>query len=407
MDTKTYKMENSNEVQFSLIDFTPEELEKALAETQRSTPFRNSTPRQAESKGEMKNLADAVEALTATIAKRDATFAGQLDEVTQRLESIERGAVCATPMVDNPRSKVKFNSQREAADEDELMAALEEIERRAIPPHKEGVPKKPHMKPSQYDGRSSWEDYLAQFTIIADLNRWDSVTSATFLAVSLSGPAREVLGDLDPEERTSLPALMKALSTRFGTQNSRETYRTSLRTRTRQKNETLQELAQAIRRLTRQAYPQVPADVREDLAKDQFIDSLTDFDTKWKVKQARPATLNHALEVAVELEALQQATKTSPSTRAVQSKSSAENDLTQQLKELTEKLKKLEEKEQKRRDGCFHCGALDHFRRNCPTAPPRGRRKPQGEQQQHQVIQPTPTNSQKPSGNAILPGSRA
>ena len=199
------------------------------------------------------------------------------------------------------------------------------------------------------------------------------------------------------------------MTTRFGTENSRETYRASLRNRIRRKDETLPELAQAIRRLTRRAYPQAPADVREDLAKDQFIDALADFDTRWKVKQGRPTTLNQALEIAIELEAFQQtARKTTPLTRTVQG--TADGVIAQQLRELKEKLRKLEEKDKKRRDGCFNCGALDHFRRDCPTAPPQQQRRYRASKQQsepQQAPQPTAVNNQKPSGNAKLPDSRA
>ena len=43
----------------------------------------------------------------------------------------------------------------------------------------------------------------------------------------------------------------------------------------------------------------------ESLAKDQFIDSLTDEDTKLRIRQNRHESLQQALEVALELESYQ------------------------------------------------------------------------------------------------------
>ena len=183
-------MENSSEIQFgSLIDLAPEDLGKAMATT---VPFQSSTPAPTALKqDEVKGITEAVEALASTIAMRDSMMSRQLEEVTQRLEKIE-----------STSSKVKSASTpaETAEDEDELMAALEEIQTRVRTPRNltSQPMHKPRMKPTVFDGRSSWEDYRAQFEIIAELNDWDSVTSATYLAVSLSGPAREVLGDLSP-----------------------------------------------------------------------------------------------------------------------------------------------------------------------------------------------------------------
>ena len=51
------------------------------------------------------------------------------------------------------------------------------------------------------------------------------------------------------------------------------------------------------------AYPSAPYDVRETLSKEYFIDALIDSDIRLRIKQSRPATLNDAIRLAVELEA--------------------------------------------------------------------------------------------------------
>ena len=44
-----------------------------------------------------------------------------------------------------------------------------------------------HKKPATFDGTSSFEDYLVQFNMVGDLNRWDEETEAMELSTSLRG----------------------------------------------------------------------------------------------------------------------------------------------------------------------------------------------------------------------------
>ena len=68
-----------------------------------------------------------------------------------------------------------------------------------------------------------------------------------------------------------------------------------LRNRTRKREESLAELMKDVERLARLAYPDAAPAMLELLAKDHFIDSLTDEDTKWKIRQSRPDSLQQAL----------------------------------------------------------------------------------------------------------------
>ncbi|KAK3726561.1 hypothetical protein QZH41_001965 [Actinostola sp. cb2023] len=310
------------------------------------------------------------------------------------------------------------------------MRALEEIESRTRENSRESTRERhgnPRVKPTTFDGTAAWEDYRAQFEIVADINCWDDVTKATYLAVSISGPAREVLGDLSSSERKRFSALTEALATRFGTENRTEMFRAAIKSRTRKSGEGLPELAQAIRRLTCYAYPQAPSELREALAKDHFVDTMADFDTKWKIKQPRPTTLSQALDIAVELEAFQFANKQSiPQTRTIQPAGVGDNSLAREVAELKEQ-QRMSAQRQRRRDGCYTCGAPDHYRRDCPEAnrpdtstsqQQRGQRprwQQQGGQQQQQQQQNQPRQPQQSSvpqqspvtGNENLPGSRA
>ena len=173
-----------------------------------------------------------------------------------------------------PRATKTTWNQEIDDDEDELWNTLEQIEQLAqmsnpgaqqpfLPPTPTPAPStKPHIRPSPYDGVSSWDDYRAQFELVAELNGWDGCTKAIYLAASLQGPARAILGDLDSSKRRDFSALIEALESRFGSKHQTEMYRAQLCCRTRKREETLPELAQAVQRLTRQAYPNGPTSLQ-------------------------------------------------------------------------------------------------------------------------------------------------
>jgi hypothetical protein len=282
-----------SEVQFgSLLDLSPEELEMAFATTIRGT----STPKVPKQSAEnadsgIASLTTAFEELTNVIGQQNREFRKKLDEMELKVAELTQ-----SPSKERTE-KVKFVDDELNNDPDDLLQAFDAFK---VSP-KKSLEARPKMKPAMFDGSTSWEDYLAQFHLVADLNAWSDETKATYLAVSLSGPAREVLTDISVTKRKDFAELTQALSTRFGTENRTDMYRAALKTRTRKRNETLQELAQAIRRLTRNAYPQAPAELRETLAMDTFMDALEDTDTRWKIRQSRPSSLNQALDIAVEL----------------------------------------------------------------------------------------------------------
>ena len=164
-----------------------------------------------------------------------------------------------------------------------------------------------HHKPEKFDGKSNWRDYRAQFNIVARLNGWDEAAKASFLASSLRGPALEVLGDLQEEDREDYPLLVAALEQRFGNRNQAELHKVQLKTRCKSKNETYQEMAQAIRRLTREAYPRTDASTHETLALDAFIEGISDDSIREKVLDRKPTDLESAVLLAVEYEARKRA----------------------------------------------------------------------------------------------------
>lgn len=166
----------------------------------------------------------------------------------------------------------------------------------------EGVARRPMHKPSVYDGKTPWEAYSTQFEMLASLNHWTQAEKATYLAVSLRGSALTVLTNLTEVQRGNYTTLTTALKNRYGTGHQTELNRAKLRGRFRQRDETLPALAEDVERLARLAYPDAPNSMITILAMEQFIDALQDDDTKLRIRQLRPATLQQALETALEME---------------------------------------------------------------------------------------------------------
>ena len=158
-------------------------------------------------------------------------------------------------------------------------------------------------KPPHYDGKQSFHDFLVQFELIADLNRWNFDVMAQELVACLRDSAVAVLSDLQFHQRRDYGVLVAALIARLEPDNQTQLHRAQLKSRLRKSNEPLPELAQDIRKLVRIANPQLPGELRENIAKDYFIDALNDCEIELALFQGQCQTLNDALRIAVEFEA--------------------------------------------------------------------------------------------------------
>ena len=163
------------------------------------------------------------------------------------------------------------------------------------------------QEPPKYDGKSSWEAFLVQFEIAAKLNGWNEgfvssnvpwVPNATLILSNTSG-----------NERGDYAKLVAALSSRFGITHQSDLARAKLKTRIKRREESLAELAENVETLTRKAYPDALAELQDVLARDHFIDALYEEDLRLRISQARPQSLQVALETALELESFQLATR--------------------------------------------------------------------------------------------------
>ncbi|KAJ8938538.1 hypothetical protein NQ318_016908 [Aromia moschata] len=159
------------------------------------------------------------------------------------------------------------------------------------------------MKPPQFDGKSSWVNYLRQFEAAAKANGWSLAEKATALTLALRGDATDILQTLSLEEQEDYHQLVRHLEMRYGQSHLEHVYHSQLKNRYQKSSESLQEFEADIARLVRLAYSSTPENVMERLAVQAFLDGLRDTETRQALTLARPGKLVDALARALEFEA--------------------------------------------------------------------------------------------------------
>ena len=162
------------------------------------------------------------------------------------------------------------------------------------------------QRPTNYDGQTPWE--FAQFQIISDMSNWDDQQKAAFLATSLKGTALNVLGNSPREKRQNCNALVDALASRFGTAQRLELSRVRFKNRIKQREEPFQRWPKTLsgrvgyrirmhRQPSKMSLHETNLSMRYQMMKCGYV------------KQERPSTLQKALEIALELESFQIASR--------------------------------------------------------------------------------------------------
>ncbi|GFT54450.1 gag-Pol polyprotein [Nephila pilipes] len=166
-----------------------------------------------------------------------------------------------------------------------------------------------------FDGKTSWQVYKTQFTMVLEANGLNPRTKAFLLAASLRGDAANILKTLPEEQRHDFQALL--------------------------------------------AISDYPVETRQNLALQPFIDSVRDPETQKALRLADVKDIGSIVVYAQKIKAAQQAaSKDRHSFRAV-SVSDSDSDFIRQIEDLRWKIRSLEESKGGRNTKiqCWTCGA--------------------------------------------------
>lgn len=163
---------------------------------------------------------------------------------------------------------------------------------------------KPVKIPQDYHGSQSLRDYLKHFERCAVVNGWDDEERAAFLAAGLRGDAQKVLSGLSAEDCLHYPKIVERLELRFGAEKQLQLHQARLRSRRQQPKESLQSLAIDIRSMVDLAYQDLPSHIQERFAVQHFVDAIYCKEDRFRLRVNKPKTLDDALSMARELQAL-------------------------------------------------------------------------------------------------------
>ncbi|VDI48101.1 Hypothetical predicted protein [Mytilus galloprovincialis] len=168
--------------------------------------------------------------------------------------------------------------------------------------------KRPIVMPDVFTG-DEWTDWLFQFESCSSLNDWNDGLKCKFIIVRLKGTAGKVLSDLDDDTKKDWTKLKAELTARFDTTTRPDLYKSEFMGRRKKPSETYLEMGNSIRTLARKAYPSLSNNVRDELAKDQFLRGLDKTELALKVRHANPKTLDEAIRMTLEWEAVEKDVK--------------------------------------------------------------------------------------------------
>ena len=248
------------------------------------------------------NFTESFEGLLTAVEGLDKELHSAVTDLQVKMTDLSKHCLPETPAAKSTEKKISgqgllFNG---------TLGSSQRIEERSLSLQRKPKPVQPAPK---FDGKTSWEVFQAQFDIAAEINGWQEEDKAVFLATALEGRAALVLGNLSDKERRNYESLVSALTTRFGMAHQSEFARAKLKCRSKSKEDSMPELAESVEILTRVAYPDASVELQDTIARDNFIDALQDDDMRLKIRQARPKSLQSALENALELESFQMASR--------------------------------------------------------------------------------------------------
>ena len=166
---------------------------------------------------------------------------------------------------------------------------------------------KKEVHPDNFDGseKTEWSDYLVHFEQCAKWNQWSDAQKAQMLSIHLRGEAQRLLSGLTVAQLGNFNAIKQILSDRYEPKEKDVAFRCQFRYRKREKGENASDYGYHLNRLAQKAYPNLTLSQLEVHVIDQFITGLNNYDLQKHVQFGHPKTLNEAISLATEYEALE------------------------------------------------------------------------------------------------------
>jgi hypothetical protein len=193
--------------------------------------------------------------------------------------------------------------------------------------------------------------------MIAQIAGWPDLRRRQELYASMSGTAARVVADIPLEHPTIVPwtatEMEAAYQGRFVTQEASDTARAEFSKSTQLPEESLLEWHSRNRDLFLRAYPgaNINLDPGGQILRDRFTEGLDQAVVKEYTYDQRPTTYEHCLKYAQAKQATIMLMKGGKSARGVHAVGMSSDS----------------EKNVPSSKGCYFCGSLEHFQRQCPT----------------------------------------
>lgn len=227
------------------------------------------------------------------------------------------------------------------------------------------------LKPDVFDGTAPLREFLTQFSLIAGANRWGETEKAVVLASCLRGRARSLLDSCAVNEGViSFEELKSKLELRFGESELTQNFYMQFSNRKQCSGEDFATLGADLERLSRKAYPECTHEVRDKIACSQFVAALSDGFVKRSLQVEGVTSLGIAVERAKMLKFFNRNSFPEREGRANGNRNSRPEQKAVSEKKEGQKERNFVKGQTKNGERnskeCWQCGAIGHFRAECP-----------------------------------------
>ena len=163
---------------------------------------------------------------------------------------------------------------------------------------------RPLIMPEAYNGDQStrWDQWIAHFDSVAQINGWNEGTKLLWLQVRLTGKAQTAWERLNQDAKSTYENAKIALRERFEPSCKQDLYAAEFHARKHLDKESWGDLADNLHSLADRAFPDLDDKAREQLSLSRFLSLIDKPTIALSVRQRRPKNLNEAATYTLEAE---------------------------------------------------------------------------------------------------------